>query len=172
MRVQVDPSFTEGTILNTAEISFMAAFPGGASISDIDSQADTDPDNDAGGPATDNLINNENGDEDDHDRALIEVVQEVIVDGYLEIENECTCNGDGTVTETIVLYSDVLDANWELVQNDGLLDSLGRRVTFIGSDNGEYKYELEVTYNTNTSCLLYTAPSPRDKRQSRMPSSA
>ena len=26
--------------------------------------------------------------------------------------------------------------------------------------------------NTNTICLLYTSPSPRDKRQSRMPSSA
>ena len=25
---------------------------------------------------------------------------------------------------------------------------------------------------TNTCCLLYTSPSPRDKRQSRMPSSA
>ena len=25
---------------------------------------------------------------------------------------------------------------------------------------------------TNKSCLLYTSPSPRDKRQSRMPSSA
>ena len=26
--------------------------------------------------------------------------------------------------------------------------------------------------NSNSSCLLYTSPSPRDKRQSRMPSSA
>ena len=26
--------------------------------------------------------------------------------------------------------------------------------------------------NQNTDCLLYTSPSPRDKRQSRMPSSA
>ena len=34
---------------------------------------------------------------------------------------------------------------------------------FIGNDN-------EI--NINTSCLLYTSPSPRDKRQSRMPSSA
>ena len=29
--------------------------------------------------------------------------------------------------------------------------------------------ELELPYQT---CLLYTSPSPRDKRQSRMPSSA
>ena len=28
------------------------------------------------------------------------------------------------------------------------------------------------TIFTNNSCLLYTSPSPRDKRQSRMPSSA
>ena len=35
---------------------------------------------------------------------------------------------------------------------------------------------VEITYNNNgnpsASCLLYTSPSPRDKRQSRMPSSA
>ena len=29
-----------------------------------------------------------------------------------------------------------------------------------------------VKENTNDTCLLYTSPSPRDKRQSRMPSSA
>ena len=29
-----------------------------------------------------------------------------------------------------------------------------------------------VPFGTGTSCLLYTSPSPRDKRQSRMPSSA
>ena len=29
-----------------------------------------------------------------------------------------------------------------------------------------------VNKSLNSSCLLYTSPSPRDKRQSRMPSSA
>ena len=33
------------------------------------------------------------------------------------------------------------------------------------------KTHLNLDGNTN-SCLLYTSPSPRDKRQSRMPSSA
>ena len=28
------------------------------------------------------------------------------------------------------------------------------------------------TYQTNSSCLLYTSPSPRDRQKSRMPSSA
>ena len=31
---------------------------------------------------------------------------------------------------------------------------------------------LDTISALNTSCLLYTSPSPRDKRQSRMPSSA
>ena len=53
------------------------------------------------------------------------------------------------------------------------------------SENPEYKYslaflgfeggnpaqaEIELTYNWG--CLLYTSPSPRDQRGSRMPSSA
>ena len=29
-----------------------------------------------------------------------------------------------------------------------------------------------IAMNTSAACLLYTSPSPRDKRQSRMPSSA
>ena len=31
---------------------------------------------------------------------------------------------------------------------------------------------FDVKYAGNETCLLYTSPSPRDKRQSRMPSSA
>ena len=33
-------------------------------------------------------------------------------------------------------------------------------------------YELGLTSDRPYRCLLYTSPSPRDKRQSRMPSSA
>ena len=37
----------------------------------------------------------------------------------------------------------------------------------------EFATEEAMTFFVNnTSCLLYTSPSPRDKRQSRMPSSA
>ena len=32
--------------------------------------------------------------------------------------------------------------------------------------------DLHFSYGKNKVCLLYTSPSPRDKRQSRMPSSA
>ena len=35
-----------------------------------------------------------------------------------------------------------------------------------------YKLYKDVVSDLNNDCLLYTSPSPRDKRQSRMPSSA
>ena len=35
-----------------------------------------------------------------------------------------------------------------------------------------FDYALHAKGGANKSCLLYTSPSPRDKRQSRMPSSA
>ena len=36
----------------------------------------------------------------------------------------------------------------------------------------EFKNEISTGYGSFNTCLLYTSPSPRDKRQSRMPSSA
>ena len=52
---------------------------------------------------------------------------------------------------------------WQIVDRE-VLDSLSHRLVFE-SDNGKRR-EILMT------CLLYTSPSPRDKRQSRMPSSA
>ena len=37
---------------------------------------------------------------------------------------------------------------------------------------GEYQDSITNYFEENNICLLYTSPSPRDKRQSRMPSSA
>ena len=42
----------------------------------------------------------------------------------------------------------------------------------IGTDADTDGYVDGASLATNTTCLLYTSPSPRDKRQSRMPSSA
>ena len=54
-----------------------------------------------------------------------------------------------------------LDTSISLV-NDTFVCGVFRKKTFTG---------LGASYYSNT-CLLYTSPSPRDKRQSRMPSSA
>ena len=50
------------------------------------------------------------------------------------------------------------------------LEKLGKSVTETGNriwDGTRYLFKLK-----DSDCLLYTSPSPRDKRQSRMPSSA
>ena len=48
--------------------------------------------------------------------------------------------------------------------------------SFDSIDNAPEEKERGITINTShveyETCLLYTSPSPRDKRQSRMPSSA
>ena len=54
---------------------------------------------------------------------------------------------------------------------DQLMEAyIGKQFT-IHSTNERTK-KLEIKQNTPATCLLYTSPSPRDKRQSRMPSSA
>ena len=45
-------------------------------------------------------------------------------------------------------------------------------VDVIGDEVKDQAEELEVEKPDFPTCLLYTSPSPRDKRQSRMPSSA
>ena len=42
----------------------------------------------------------------------------------------------------------------------------------MGFEVDSYVHELFVRADLRGTCLLYTSPSPRDKRQSRMPSSA
>ena len=58
--------------------------------------------------------------------------------------------------------------------------STGKLIGAFNGTNGEAVYVMfEQTCESNVyprrpkwNCLLYTSPSPRDKRQSRMPSSA
>ena len=52
--------------------------------------------------------------------------------------------------------------NWRPTDDVYLENSQGETVSFIHIKEG----------NGDSICLLYTSPSPRDKRQSRMPSSA
>ena len=55
------------------------------------------------------------------------------------------------------------------VETDSLADSLGLRLP----NRSLIMLQGEVGSGKSlVSCLLYTSPSPRDKRQSRMPSSA
>ena len=46
------------------------------------------------------------------------------------------------------------------------------KTALLNQAKNEGLESLVVTSTCNRTCLLYTSPSPRDKRQSRMPSSA
>ena len=52
---------------------------------------------------------------------------------------------------------------------DGLIEQGARDLTVVNNNAGNGDAGLAALLK---SCLLYTSPSPRDKRQSRMPSSA
>ena len=54
-----------------------------------------------------------------------------------------------------------------------LFDSLQCQMGIdLGEDNLESRYNLHSLQHNHYVCLLYTSPSPRDQRGSRMPSSA
>ena len=61
-----------------------------------------------------------------------------------------------------------------IASNEGVWEGWYRYYNLEGEKTDEHRSRLlcrfldEETYH----CLLYTSPSPRDKRQSRMPSSA
>ena len=55
--------------------------------------------------------------------------------------------------------------SWDQVTEDKLVDAIGNE-GFHANARDEFGNTLLLV------CLLYTSPSPRDKRQSRMPSSA
>ena len=68
--------------------------------------------------------------------------------------------GDGDRPDTIA----------ESLYNDSSLDYVVVLVAGITNINHEWPLQDFQVYDY--ACLLYTSPSPRDKRQSRMPSSA
>ena len=59
-------------------------------------------------------------------------------------------------------------------ENFNNLENIDLVVGLHGYNGTASGFESEVTggFNKLANCLLYTSPSPRDKRQSRMPSSA
>ena len=114
----------------------------------------------------------------------------------LNTVNIDTFNQD-TFTTSVADLQIMLDARIASVETDGLvleglvsLDLLGasftesNRFVFIGGFTGIESDTLAASLDSlalgfsgsvsegGDTCLLYTSPSPRDKRQSRMPSSA
>ena len=84
-----------------------------------------------------------------------------------EMSNGCICctvRGDLIrVLGNLMKRRDKFD--YVLVETTGLADPGPVAQTFFMDDEIQNEFTLD-------GCLLYTSPSPRDKRQSRMPSSA
>ena len=74
----------------------------------------------------------------------------------------------GTTVDALVRINELCDANQIFVGQVILLEDLN--VDEAAEQTATST--VIVTVEVGDSCLLYTSPSPRDKRQSRMPSSA
>ena len=61
--------------------------------------------------------------------------------------------------------------SWVFVEAAAAIDPPLITLEEIGRDEVEIQIDLDE-WDNFAICLLYTSPSPRDKRQSRMPSSA
>ena len=76
------------------------------------------------------------------------------IEGTLTVDGSISVTGTSQITATT--FSGTATKS-QTVQTRGTNADQNFVITFVDSDN---------------TCLLYTSPSPRDKRQSRMPSSA
>ena len=88
---------------------------------------------------------------------------------------KCRALLDSGSQKTFILKAVVDKLNLEIVRSAALsVDGFGSRGSVQQYDfvNLDIKTNSEINTIEAIVCLLYTSPSPRDKRQSRMPSSA
>ena len=71
--------------------------------------------------------------------------------------------------EELTNYTITSDSQINTLEGD--LEAIGNVV--IKSNSGNFEaYSDKLSFDKDDNCLLYTSPSPRDLRKSRMPSSA
>ena len=84
----------------------------------------------------------------------------------------------GGPAEEMVLFSECMDIDLQMWREDiEGSKAHARMLADVGLIASEDRTRLiagleQVALELESGCLLYTSPSPRDKRQSRMPSSA
>ncbi len=166
-------STSAGDLVNYAEISNASGVtPNGATITDSDSTADGDNTNDAGGvpnSGTDNTINNEGGDEDDHDPALITVdifdlaLVKVVAAGqpslFVPGDNvtfDITVSNQGTVTAQNIEIIDHIPAGLSLNDADWTAAGSTATTTIAGpiAAGGSATVSITLTIDTATPASL------------------
>ena len=83
--------------------------------------------------------------------------------------------GQATCSAEMLEQTDGVDAVIAPIGGGGMVSGTCLTVSNLAPDTAIYAAEPEQaddSYRSFKACLLYTSPSPRDKRQSRMPSSA
>ena len=92
------------------------------------------------------------------------------------IANYLVKNGYNPGSKNYVKGGDIWKSVWAYNHSDnyvmavlGLAEKIRERSSYLHSD---VENRLNYVIENFNPCLLYTSPSPRDKRQSRMPSSA
>ena len=92
--------------------------------------------------------------------------------------------GSMVAGENITFTGTLLDEHSQLLTDNGLISGgvihiwidgidVGSAYTTVSNaSTGQWRVTYDLPLDMDYGCLLYTSPSPRDKRQSRMPSSA
>ena len=103
---------------------------------------------------------------------------EYVLDGYVYVEEGATLIIEpGVVVRMSALPSSLADLTSALVITRGakiMAEGTAEQPIIFTSDLDDLSISTELTARDNNTwgCLLYTSPSPRDQRGSRMPSSA
>ncbi|HRI26499.1 MAG TPA: SdrD B-like domain-containing protein [Chitinophagales bacterium] len=162
LALQVMDSFEGNSLTNFAEIS---SAQNGLNYPDVDSTPDTNPDNDTVGG--NDIVNNSNGDEDDHDFEGIEVIQtfdlaliKTLASGQAgtvmpgdNVTFTITIFNQGTITATNVQINDYLlgsmtlnDSDWTMV--NGTTAQLVVPISEIVPGDS-YSVDITLTVNSN-----------------------
>ena len=111
-------------------------------------------------------------------RALhtVEVSSAAITSSIQEVEVRVNLKGEASGSYTLTLEGHTTESipiNASELEVQQLLNALPSVGVVTVLSNSSVVVEYGSSWSVTTySCLLYTSPSPRDKRQSRMPSSA
>ena len=76
----------------------------------------------------------------------------------------------GTELPDVAILSPIVSV--ALGQNPSMFTGPGTNTYLVGTGEKRILLDTGSGFDSYMPCLLYTSPSPRDKRQSRMPSSA
>ena len=90
-----------------------------------------------------------------------------------DLRDELVCDGLARLTTSTLekIRRTAEDGDSAFSRQDAMRKAANARASIVGYGD-DVRVFIEAVKESMNTCLLYTSPSPRDKRQSRMPSSA